>query len=183
MSGVITELGGPIPRVFFSDDLPGLEGTWLAAAVVWRPVRAPRRWGLWSLLRQIRSCFGPSATGFHLRGQFERWSGSWGPNGEYETLYSPERRVVKVLGREYKLPADGQTLVLLVDETGGPEGSPKVTIRTLNAPVVAYPSLEASLGRAAIDEQLVNSSAAEHDVWAAALEQDPEVRAFMRVLR
>lgn len=118
MSGTISEVRGAFRVVYFSEDLPKAEGICLAAAVVWRVAPPPQRWGLRDLLRQLRLRFGSLGAGFHLRGRFEPWSGSSGPQGEWETLYSPDRRVVRVLGREYALPEDGRTLMLLIDETG-----------------------------------------------------------------
>jgi hypothetical protein len=127
------------------------------------------------LLRRLRHRFGPLGAGFHLKGRFERWSGSSGPDGEQETLYSSERKMVRVLGREYALPEDGRTLVLLIDENSGLGGSPTVKVRALRAPVLPYPSIDASLG----GEQPAGASSEEHPGWWVFLQQDAEVRAFM----
>lgn len=161
--------------VCFAEDVPGGEGSWLAAVAIWRIGPAPRRWGLKKLLRRLRHRFGPLGAGFHLKGRFEPWSGSWGPNGEQETLYNPERKVVRVLGREYALPEDDQTLVLLIDENGGPGGSPTVRVRALRAPVLPYPSIDTSL----CGEQADGALAEQQPGWMAFLQQDPEVQAFM----
>ncbi len=94
--------------------------------------------------------------------------------GEQETLYHPERRAVRVLGTEYPLPDDARTLVLLIDEIAGTWGKPRVTTRILNLPIMPSGSAAESQEVVSQDEGLLESSE-----WAALLQRDPEVLAFM----
>jgi hypothetical protein len=180
MASTIVEFGGPFCVVYFSDDLPGTHEVRLAAAVVWRIGPGARRWSWRSLVDRLRFRFGPLGLGLHLRSDTPGWTGSAGPNGERATLFHPARRVVRVLGREYALPGEGSTLVLLIDESGGRSGRADVRLRTMRAPTIPHPPPEPSLEGAASGEPLPDPPAGvqEHDVWAAALREDPEVRAF-----
>ena len=50
-----------------------------------------------------------------------------GEHGQQETLYHPERRVLRVLGREYPLAGVDETVILLVDEASSGGLDPTVT--------------------------------------------------------
>jgi spore coat protein CotF len=54
-----------------------------------------------------------------------------------------------------------------------------MTTRTVSAPRVRRPSIDPLLSRVAAEELLAEDSAKEHATWAALLQRDPEVRAFM----
>ncbi len=179
MGGVISEFGGPISVVYFSDDIPESNATWLVAAVVWRVAAASRAAGWRDMLRKFRYRVGgsPLTARFHLGRDSGLWGGSAGLHGEQETLFHARRRVVRVLGREYSLPSDGQTLVLLVDENSGASAAPSVSRRTIRAPILARSSIDHAQEPATGERQL--NVDAEQKAWAAALQSDPEVRAFM----
>jgi hypothetical protein len=166
VTSVVYTLGAPIHVVYFSEEVPASSGVRLAAAVVWRGTPAPRPGGWRGLLRALRYRLGPFGRGFHLRGS-AGWSGAAGGDGEQMTLYHSERRVVRVLGRDYPLPSDGRTLLLLIDE--GAVGVPPITIRMVTCPVQP---------RDRVDED------GPHAVWAdSVLRNDPEVRTFMAAWR
>jgi hypothetical protein len=160
-SVVYTPFGPPIRVVYFSEEVPASNGVRLAAAVVWRGAGARRAGGWRGLLRALRYRLGPFGMGLHLRGNVG-WSAAAGGEGEQMTLYHSERRVVRVLGRDYPLPADGRTLVVLVDE--GAAGGPAIKIRIVTGPVQP---------RSRVDED------GPHAVWDSVLKSDPEVRTFM----
>jgi hypothetical protein len=161
VTSVVYTFGAPIRVVYFSEDVPASNGVRLAAAVLWRGAPAPRPGGWRGLLRTLRYRLGPLGSGFHLKGG-GGWSGTAGGQGEQMTLYHSERRVVRVLGRDYPLPPDGGTLVLLVEE--GTVGGPAISIRKVTVPVQP-------LGH--IDED------GSYTVWNSVLRSDPEVRTFM----
>jgi hypothetical protein len=129
-------------------------------------------------MRRLRFRLRALTRGFHLRGMGRHWAGSAGLHGEQETRYDVERRVVRVLGRDYPVPRDGQTLVLLVDEGRRAKRMPPVVVRTVVAPLVRRPEYEATQDREA-DADQVHEAMVESHAWAAAMETDPEVRAFM----
>ncbi len=160
-SSVASTYGGPIRAVYFSEEVPASNGARLAAAVLWRGGPAPPAGGLRRLLRALRYRLGPLGSGFHLKGG-GGWGGAAGGDGEQMTLYHSERRVVRVLGRDYTLPPDDRTLVLLVDE--GAVGGPAISVRTVTSPVQP---------RDRVDED------GPHAVWDPVLKSDPAVRTFM----
>jgi hypothetical protein len=180
MSSVTTSLGfgSPVQIVYFTEDAPGVRGTRLAAAVVWRigPASDAHTWRRW--WRRLRFRLRALSGGFHLRGS-AHWAGSSGAHGEQETRYSAERRAVRVLGREYRAPTDGRTLVLLVDEGVRANRRPPVVVRHVIAPVVRHPAREPTHARSVDADQPHHLVALESQTWAAALETDPQVRAFM----
>ena len=182
MGSVVTEYGGRVHVVSFSDDTPASDTASLTAAVVWRTAPRPDApaTGWRSLLRRLRFRLGPLGAGFHLRWQTPHaCGGSAGANGEWETLYNRERRVVRVLGREYALPVDGRTLVLLVDEGGTAGAAPTVRVRTVLVPSLPRAPTAPPFDGAAAGSEAPAAAIERYGTWRAALRSDPEVRAFM----
>jgi hypothetical protein len=179
MGSVTSEFGGPFRVVYFSDDSPASNATWLVAAVVWRVASESQAAGWRSVLHRYRYRVGlrQLTAKFHLGRDAGLWNRSAGLHGEQETLFHVRRRVVRVLGREYPLPPDGRTLVLLIDEAGNGRAAPSVTLRTMTAPMLARPSMDHRLEPTG--ERLPYDGFVEQKVWAAALRSDPEVRVFM----
>ena len=160
-TSVVYDTSSPIKVVYFSEEVPASDDLTLAAAVVWRCAPAPRPGGLRGLLRRLRFALGPLGIGLQLRWS-EPWGGAAGADGAQMTLYRSEGRVVRVLGRNYSLPPDGRTLVLLVDETA--VGRPAVSVGLLAVPVQP---------RSRVEETQAPG------IWDSILRSDPEVRAFM----
>jgi hypothetical protein len=170
VSGIITIFGisDPIHIAYFEEDATA-ETICLAAAAIWRVPITPARWTVRRLLRRLRAYFGPLGIGLHLKWNFRPWTGSAGANGEQETLYDPERRIVRVLGQDYSLPEDDQTLVLLIDERTNPTKRASVVLRRVAVPAVARES------ESVYDPQEPISP------WVLLLQQDPVIRDFMAV--
>jgi hypothetical protein len=165
---------GPVQHlpnvVYFTEDVAGCDAYYLAAAVVWRISTAPRRWSWREPIRRVRQFFGPFGIHLHLKGRFQPWTGSSGAHGEQETLFNPDRRVVKVLGREYRLPETGQTLVLLIEERpSSPNRHPRIEERTMTLPAMQRVPGEPD-GSLEVTME-----------WATLLQRDPEVATFMAV--
>jgi hypothetical protein len=159
------QYGGTNRVTYFSDEVPASDAVRLAAAVVWRGTPAPTRgWREW--WRRLKHRLGPLGLGFHLKGSVPDWAGTAGEHGEQETLYSRYRRVVRVLGKDYALPPDDRTLILLIDEAGSPDG-PIVTSHLLSVPPLPR------------SQQGESDAPPGQSVWAAFLRRDPEVSAFM----
>lgn len=94
-------------------------------------------------------------------------------------LYNGERRVVRVLGREYPLPSDGAALLLLIEESRDGETPPAVTVRALPAPVHPRSEIDRTLDKPARLALMSAASRAEHETWARVVRSDPAVRAFL----
>jgi hypothetical protein len=150
----------PISVVYISEDDTARERTYLAAAVVWRASAAPRRRSPFGWLRRLRRWFGPFGIGLSIGREAGHWSGVEGADGEQTTLYHAGRRIVRVLGRNHRLPGEEQTLVLLIDATV--RGRPVVARRILSAPSMPL------------------RAAGEGEVWRVWLEDDEGVREFLR---
>lgn len=206
---VRTPAGSPVSVFYFADVMPGAGAIRLAAAVVWR--RAPdrahggaRRWGRGPIawMRRLRHHlwlrFGPL-------GIDVEWPGTRPDSGERRGVTSMhlskdaeagayyDGRAVRVLGRVYKLPANGRSLVLLVDEgrrsaAGGKrEAALRITTRTVPAPMAPLPTPPPEVsaldhgvpGIEGIDFRTELMVGGERPEWQTALRADPDVRAFM----
>lgn len=197
--------GSPVRVSYFADVMPGAAAIRLAAAVVWRlrPDRA-HRWGrgpvawlrrlrhhLWLRLgplgidvqwpgTRVQSGRGRVVTSVRLRGDDEA-------TGYYDG------RAVRVLGRVYKLPGEGRSLVLLVDAgrpsagRGKRQAALRITARTVPAPMAPAPlppcevlALDQSVAsHEGLDVRAELVVGGERPEWETALRADPDVRAFM----
>lgn len=193
---------------YFTETLPGASGPYprpdairLAAAVAWRhapgrPPAARRGRGPGAWLRHLRHRlwlhFGPLGMDVHVRGADPPRAGgvvssmSFGPGDESMMYYDEGNRAVRLLDRVYRLPPPGRTLVLLVDEGGRADAEPRITVRTVPAPVIPAPvipgpPLPADLAPDADGPSYRRTYliGGEHPAWKAALQGDPVVRAFL----
>lgn len=167
MSGVSTYACGRYSAVYFTEDVPALPATRLAAVALWRAEPASS------------SASAPAAEASSWRPPERGWSWSAGDDGAHATLYHRQRRVVQVLGTEYALPASDLTLVLLIDGRGGVGDAPTVAVRTVPAPTAPPWAADPSLSRAEQAARFGEALDRERQLWTAALEADAEVRAFL----
>lgn len=169
----------------FSRDLPTDDVPVLDVAVVWdgpaarTPATSPRRSLALSLALVVRSLLGlrpPRAARppFEPRPLPDGWNGAVDHGGPREVLHSTRRRLVRVAGREYPLPDDDATLVLLVRDDGMAE--PVVRARRLTPAIrVDEPPFGARPGLLA----RLFGDPWRTDPWRAALMRDPEIAAVL----
>jgi hypothetical protein len=180
--GTMVEYGGRVSISYFStiaDERSGAPR--LFAAVAWRKAESfiqrkplPRWRQLWALFRGRNS---PAQSRWKAP---DGWAGSAGENGENEVLFHSRKGVVRVLGRQFQLPTDGRTLILLVDEDGLPPGAePEFTVYSIENPVVPHPLYKPSLDKSFILERFNDSHREAGRAWHSALHNDPVVSAFL----
>lgn len=203
--------GTSVSVFYLGDGMPGAAALRLAAAVVWRhapydPRGGARRWGrgpaAW--LRRLRQRLwlrlGPlgldvqvqwPGTRKHRSGGFAVTSVRRRADEEPRAYY--DGRTVRLLGRDYEVPVDGRSLVLLVDEggqraaNGRRPAAPRVVVRTVLVPSAPAPALPlrdrssevSAPGHETIDVRTDTVAGGGRPEWETALRADPEVRAFM----
>jgi hypothetical protein len=194
--------------VYFSETLAGHAGPRpapdvirLAAAVAWRrvpgtPLLARRGRGPVAWLRRARHQLwlrlGPLGSDLHLRGtgppRPPRLPGAVsragvGPDDVQAVYHDEGARAVRLLDRVYPLPPDGRTLVLLLAEGRGVDAPPRVTVRTVPAPVIPAPVFpgppDPAFDGAGPASRRVYLLGGEDATWRTALRADPVVRAFL----
>ena len=106
------------------------------------------------------------------------WSGSSGPAGPEQILYSRERSVVSVSGREFLFPADARALIVLVDAEA-PNGQPAFETHEVSPPTVPRLPLDPSAGKEANRQRIRAQHRAARDVWHRWLDEEPTIRAFL----
>jgi hypothetical protein len=181
MGGTMAEFGGRVGVTYFSDDVHGEpRSTRLAAAIAWRKdgsaVQKDRK-PLWQVLSLLfRSFRKPKANWSAFP---NGWSGGAG-EGEDQILYDSNRRVVRVRGREFALPTEGRTLILLVDEAGSPPRSePMFTMHSIEAPIVPHASYDPHLDKSVNLARITASHREEGKAWREAIRREPAVSEFL----
>jgi hypothetical protein len=184
MGGTLSEFGGRVGVTYFMEFLQAPSRAQLVAAVIQRhdPASVNARgtpiWrGLWSLLfrRRPKPIVPPSA------GPPDGWSASAG-DGANAVLYSSSRRLVRVSGREFELPSNGQTLILLVDvERTRPCEGPDVIVRTIDTPSVPHCTFDHNLDKATNQKRIAASRREEHAAWRRSLRSDSVTHVFLEV--
>jgi hypothetical protein len=206
-------VGSPVEVFYFTHPLANAPETRLAAAVAWRlapgvgggsasarPAEPPWGRGPAAWLRRLRHRlwlrFGPLGLDVGSLGKpYGPSDGGVRSSGfvwDAEPRIYFDGRVVRLLGRVYKMPPESRTLVLLVDEGPAAGAAPRVTARTVPAPVnpvlpAAPPPPGWESGTVAPgsgwapfapfrEDVLVGG---QHPAWEAALRADPDVRAFL----
>jgi hypothetical protein len=173
----------------------------LAAAVLWRatpgdPLPVPR--GPLAWLRRLRHRLwlrlGPLGIDLHLRwdppgrfnGEVRRDDGgvvasagfAWHREPVVYVEHGPGR--VRLLGRVYRLPRDGRTLVLLVAPRR--RRAPRIGVRRVITPVVPMPPMPPDCFEGDMSPgpgQVSVMTSGDDPVWTAALREDDAVRAFL----
>jgi hypothetical protein len=177
-----TLAGGGTSLVTFTEPIEAPRGTRLAAVVVWRGPTAEAERGLLPVLRGLWP-FGrrPRPSHWELP---DGWNAAADGGTPSEVLYSTARAAVQVRGRDYALPPDGRTLVLLVHESPGaaPEtpGEVRVEEHALDTPPQPKPVVDPTLPNAVNARRIVEGSDEANRVWFACLARDPAVVAFLK---
>lgn len=112
--GVSVSLGGRYQCTYLDEEVREFDATRLAAVVIQRVAPDRQRTTLWRTLRQAVASFGKSPPPPPFVPLPAGWTAGSGMGGRREVLFSSERRLVCVAGRDYHLPDDGSTLALLV---------------------------------------------------------------------
>jgi hypothetical protein len=172
--------GGACDIACFTDVDPSAAVERIRAVVVQRrPARSPTRASLWRRALRILSRRArrdaPIAPALSRRGL---WTGSVGNPGSAQVLYSRERAVVAVRGREFPLPADGRTLLVLVEERGVPSQT-LIQTHVVSAPAVDRAPLEAAASEDANRERLRAQMHRARLTWHRWLDEEPLIREFI----
>lgn len=202
-----TSTDHPLRVLYVSDMTAAVDSARLAAAVVWRrvphdPRSGAQRWAEWPVawLRRLRHRmwlrFGPFGLDVQWGRSEKHASGGsrvagFGFPDDAEPHVFFDGRVLRLLGRVFRVPADERALVLLVEEgerraSGRRMDTGPVTIRTVLLPspgARAHGATTPSRGDSASHEagavRTVTISGGSRPDWDAALSVHPEVRAFM----
>lgn len=96
--------------------------------------------------------------------------------------YDAGGRVLRMLGRVFRAPPPGQTLVVLVDATGRRARAPRLVLRVVPTPAVTVDRAELPPPSPDGAEGVVYVVGGD-PAWEAALRADPVVRTFLDVPR
>ena len=144
---------------------------WLSAVVVWRHSPPPLWRALWDLLNSLlgrRSRVQP-------RMQMG-WSGASGADGR-QVLWSSNRGLLRLLERDYALPAGERTLVVLVDEVRNSQ-TPIVRALVRELPTAIPTKIPRSRGEKPDFASVFQHKQEMWDDWRAALLADAEIGPF-----
>jgi hypothetical protein len=102
----------------------------------------------------------------------------WSGGVDHErVLYSRDRRLVRVGGRDCALPGDDQTLIVLVDETAR-DVAATIETHAVTAPLARWLPLDPTVDREEHLRQLRERNRAASTVWHEWLEHEPSICAF-----
>ena len=162
MGGVISAFGGLVDTTCFTDRDAQSDHIRLVAVVIWRrpPTATSGR-------RPATPWQAP-----------EGWNGARSDDGR-EVLYHPQRRVIRVLERDYTLPSRDEALLLLIDEPAPGASPAAVAVHTLAGAVHMRPPIDRSLDKPARIEAMIAAARAEQATWNGAIATHPAVQAFL----
>ena len=172
--------------VMFDVEDRATQATRLAAVIVWRVRGAGlTREPLWrGLLHLLRRRHRRSPAPHRFRSLPDGFNGGASLGDPREVLFSEELGIVRLLGRDFPVPSDGRTLLLLVDEP--PEGPAASTVTTHSldvAPQARFPAIDRSLSREEMARRIGDHQRAVNAAWHEALDADPLVRSFLDARR
>lgn len=106
------------------------------------------------------------------------WNSSVGSPGAAQVLYSRERAVIAVQGREFPLSADGRALLVFVEDRGIPS---ETLVRThlVNSPTVERPSIDAPASREDRRERMRAHMQQQRATWHRWLDEQPLIQEFV----
>ena len=158
------------------------DATRLAAVVVWRGaasgiVREP----LWrGLLHVFRRRLRRPQVSHRFRSLPDGFNGGASLGDPREVLFSEDLGVVRLLGRDYPLPSDGRTLLLLVDEPPQGPAASTVMVHALDvAPQPPFPRIDRSMSKKEIGRRIGDQQRAVNAAWHEAVDASPLVRSFL----
>lgn len=162
MGGAMGTFGGGRTHVnFFFDHEKDSELVRLEAVVVQRCLSAEP----------------PMATGRSvLPAGFDASVGSEGP---YQVLFSHSRGIARVANRDFPVPSDGRTLVLLCEESSDPRVGWMVKQHAIDVPRTPFFRVDRSLTKPQNIERMNAMTAKAHQLWMRTVNEDPVIRAFM----
>jgi hypothetical protein len=177
----MSQSGGEVQGSYFDEQVYEPSRTRLAAVVLVR--RAPRPPVRATLAERVRSVAAglrrPKTAPYEFTALPEGWDSATG-TGDDAVLFSRERRLLRVAGVDYPVPAGEHTFVLLIDRNVGEGGAPSVVSRLVDVPTAPYHDYDRSLTKEANLKRCMESFRTNPPVWMAALEADPVVGYFMR---
>lgn len=178
--GSWTMFGGKCDIAWFTDVDGAIPVERIRAVVVQRRGAASlRRAPLWRRALRMRPfrrrSGGPVVPIDSLPG---RWTGSVGNPGAGQVLYSRERAVVVVRGREVPLPVDTRALLVLVEDRGVASG-PLIQTYLVNAPTVERPPMDRAASHEEKRARLLAQMEQALLTWHRWLEEEPIIRGFI----
>jgi hypothetical protein len=157
-----SDRGDRVFSAFFSERTADGKNERLAAAALWRQL---------SHNSEPPPPLGSDSDG--TRG----WTGTVG-SGRHQVRYDARRRIVDVLGRQFDLPANDDTLLLLLEDRAD-EDVPAVIVISMPVPLVAGRNRDRTMTK---DERLkaaVDANRQSMAVWTKAIHARAEVVAFL----
>ena len=162
------------------------KATRLAAVVVWRGgASSVLREPLWHALLRV---FRRRHRRTHVPDRFpslpEGFNGGASLGDPREVLYSEKLGIVRLLGRDFPVPSDGRTLLLLVDEPSEGPAASTVTSHALDvAPQAPFPAIDRSLSREEMARRIGDHQRGVNAAWHEVVDSDPRVRSFLDARR
>jgi len=108
------------------------------------------------------------------------WSSAAGAGGPYEVLFSEARRLVRVAGRDFALPADHRTLVLLAVEPSDRSGDWAITSHMIDIAPCPCSSVDRALDKEANLRRMSDENRERDRAWQAAVATDPIIQSFVQ---
>ncbi|MCA0375304.1 MAG: hypothetical protein LCH84_06525 [Gemmatimonadetes bacterium] len=181
--GVLAESCGNLERTYFHRAHGEPRVVTLTAVVVQRrlePLWTRNPIGALGVLAALfrRSRPTPPPKPSHEDDPARRWTSASNIGQPTEVCFSDDRRVVRVAGREFAVPLDPRTFVVLVDEVPGDPDNPRIVTTLIDVPPRPDASCPAP-DRAERGQARVAWMRESQHAWAAAIDADPIVRRFL----
>ncbi len=167
-------------RVSFFDGMIGAsQDCHLLAVVVWRAPVVAREW-VWSSLLRGQWPFGRRSSSRLSESPLpEPWDATVDRGGPHEILFSSRRSVVQLRDRDFPLPADGRTLVLLVQDPADEAGEATIQSHVMDFEPQPTAKPDRSLSKKAKLKRVTEHTRAAHEAWHDSIERVPVISAFL----
>lgn len=180
--GVLGSSCGDTERTYFFRSVGDSRDVVLVAAVIHRGTQSG--WKRESLISVLgRAMFGrrPKASTSPALPPHEDWTSSSGVGGE--VCYSEPRRIVRVVGKDFSLPPDDRTLIVLVHEGADGPAAARTSTSVIRVPARAGRPQHSGRDRDDIARAMGEWMRANQEAWDAAVDADEVVREFQRAHR